>query len=71
MYRSSCVLIETLWNVNFSVDTQQGLLSTVLIETLWNVNTIVLIRPVVNPIVLIETLWNVNCRKHYSTQHME
>ena len=38
MYRSSCVLIETLWNVNEKRERKVENAGYVLIETLWNVN---------------------------------
>ena len=38
LHRWSCVLIETLWNVNYLSYSKCRNVSRVLIETLWNVN---------------------------------
>ena len=54
------VLIETLWNVNFTKDTAFPRSVWVLIETLWNVNTGRYVSCDYGTQVLIETLWNVN-----------
>ena len=56
----SSELIDTLWNVNISVASEQGLDTSELIDTLWNVNTkaVIFSRPV--SLELIDTLWNVN-----------
>mgnify|MGYP006945849525 CR=1 FL=1 len=54
------VLIETYWNVNFSILFSVDLLTPVLIETYWNVNMKRHALSVGQEIVLIETYWNVN-----------
>ena len=45
----NCVLIETLWNVNYSRATLDYGDYTVLIETLWNVNRCVLMSERAKP----------------------
>ena len=54
------VLIETLWNVNKSVNDFRDAGLPVLIETLWNVNNEKAKFALQQDLVLIETLWNVN-----------
>ena len=55
-----CELIETLWNVNITLDLFSNCGASELIETLWNVNEKIIIVSRVIVKELIETLWNVN-----------
>ena len=55
-----CELIETLWNVNITLDLFSNCGASELIETLWNVNYSDYIALHILAGELIETLWNVN-----------
>ena len=54
-----CVLIETYWNVKYSVCGWKNIPSVVLIETYWNVKIGNTQTKRVSRAVLIETYWNV------------
>ena len=56
------VLIETLWNVKYSLINGKSVSCGVLIETLWNVKAYYWTGRAYITDVLIETLWNVKKR---------
>ena len=61
--RCSVELIDTLWNVNKSLQTIANQAQQELIDTLWNVNDKSFTKLSMLYSELIDTLWNVNSER--------
>ena len=63
-------LIDTLWNVNNFITSEDTIFVLELIDTLWNVNKEILISNTQDITELIDTLWNVNTLLRLKTQSL-